>query len=125
LPAWAAATGVYAAGTTTVAVVVPSVTGWTVLMAFAMGALVGGLGFGSGMSMGGRITVLARGWCPPTEWLGARAGLVATGSLVGLAALLVGVWAVAGRSTSSDIIRALDPGWTGGIILALAQLLLL
>ncbi|MBE1874769.1 DUF6350 family protein [Myceligenerans pegani] len=132
---WVVATGCYAAGTTAVAVAVPSVTAWSVLAAPVAGALVGGLGFGLGTlarggaptpaELGDRLNRLVRGWCPPTLRLGARAGLVAMGLLTGAAAVLVGVWAVAGRATSSDIIRALDPGWAGGIVLAVAQLALL
>ncbi|RPF22744.1 DUF6350 family protein [Myceligenerans xiligouense] len=133
--AWIVATVCYAAGATAVAVAVPSVTAWTVLAAPVAGAVVGGLGFGAGMltrggspspaELGERLDRLVRGWFPATLRLGARAGLVGTTLLVGVAALLVGAWAVAGRSTSSDIIRALDPGWAGGIVLAVAQLALL
>ncbi|MBL0884734.1 cell division protein PerM [Myceligenerans indicum] len=135
LRTWIAATVAYATVATTVAAAVPGVAGWSLLVVPPAGALVGGLGFGLGTlaragaptpaELGDRLDHLARGWCPPTLRLGARAGLVATGLLAGLAALLVGVWAVAGRATSSDIIRGLDPGWTGGIVLAVAQLTLL
>ncbi|GAB4084258.1 hypothetical protein GCM10028784_08880 [Myceligenerans cantabricum] len=135
LRTWAAATCSYAAGATAVAVVAPSIAAWSVLAAPVAGTLVGGVGFGLGVlarqdgpapaELGERFDGLVRGWCPPTLRLGARAGLVATASLGGLAALMVGVWGVAGRATSSDIIRALDPGWGGGIALAIAQLVLL
>ncbi|GAB3160581.1 hypothetical protein GCM10027059_08910 [Myceligenerans halotolerans] len=135
LRTWIVATACYATGTTAVAAAVPSVTAWSVLAAPVAGAVVGGLGFGTGTlvrdgapapaELGERVDRLLRGWCPPTLRLGARAGLVGTGLLGGVSALLVGVWAVAGRATSSDIIRALDPGWAGGIVLAVAQLALL
>lgn len=132
---WAFATGCYAVATTVVAVAAPGATVWSVLAAPVAGAVVGGLGFGGGTlargglpspaELGAGLDRLVRGWCPPTFRLGARAGVVAVASLGGAAALLVGVWAVAGRATSSDIIRALDPGWAGGIVLAVAQLALL
>lgn len=132
---WAAATSSYAMGTTAVALAVPTVRGWSVLAALVAGALVGGLGFGVGTAsradgpslagIGDRIDVLVRGWFPPTLRLGLRAGGLAVTAVCGLAALLAGAWAVGGRATSSDIIRALDPGWAGGIVLAVAQLVLL
>jgi hypothetical protein len=62
---------------------------------------------------------------PATFRLGLRGGTVALALLLGTAALLVAGWAVAGRATSSDIVTALEPGWTGGIVFAVAQLALL
>ena len=124
---WGAATLTYALGTTALAVAVPSVSGWTVAAAFTLGAFVGGLGFGLGVLSRPEARPVP-GFLdrvPPTAWLGARAGGLAVVTLAGVAALLVGVWAVAGRSTSSDIIRALDPGWAGGLVLGVAQLVLL
>lgn len=138
--AWAAGAVTYALGTTAVAALAGSAPGWSMVVAALAGLAVGGLGMALGLlaradapgpaEIGERAEALARrltrvDLVPATFRLGLRAGTVATGLLVGGAALLVVAWAVAGRATSSDIITALEPGWTGGIVFAVAQLALL
>ena len=138
--AWAAGTATYAVCTTAVAALAGSAPGWSLALAPSAGLLVGGLGMALGIlarpdaptatELGERAEALARRLAgvdlvPATLRLGLRGGVVVVGLLVGGAALLVGAWAVAGRATSSDIITALEPGWTGGIVLAVAQLALL
>lgn len=138
--AWAAGTVTYALCTTAVAAIAGSAPGWSLVAAVPAGLVMGGLGMVLGIlarpdaptvtELGERAEALAlrltgADLVPATLRLGLRAGTVAVALLLGGAALLVAVWAVAGRATSSDIIAALEPGWTGGIVFAVAQLALL
>lgn len=140
LRCWAAGTLAYAAGTTGVALLAGSAPGWSLALAAVGGLVLGGLGTGLGLlarpgapgsgTLGEQAEAFAlrrtgRDLVPATLRLGLRAGTLATALLVGASALLVVAWAVAGRATSSDIITALEPGWTGGIVFAVAQLALL
>ncbi|MFC8801727.1 DUF6350 family protein [Promicromonospora sp. NPDC057138] len=140
LRAWLAGAVTYAVGTTAVAAFAGSAPGWSLAVAALAGLVMGGLGMALGIlvrpdgptaaEIGERADVLARrvtgvDLVPPTLRLGLRAGTVAVALLLGGAALLVAAWALAGRATSSDIITALEPGWTGGIVFAVAQLALL
>jgi hypothetical protein len=140
LRAWAAGTATYALCTTAVAALAGSAPGWSLALAPLGGLVMGGLGMALGIlarpdtptiaEIGERAEVLARrvigvDLFPATLRLGLRGGAVVVALLVGGAALLVGTWALAGRATSSDIITALEPGWTGGIVFAVAQLALL
>jgi hypothetical protein len=61
---------------------------------------------------------------PDTLRLGLRAGLVGVALAVGLGALLTGVWLVLGRATVAQVGAGLGPSWIGGLMLVLAQLLL-
>lgn len=130
----------YALCTTAVAALAGSAPGWSLAAAAPAGLIMGGLGMALGIlarpdaptvaEIGERCELLAHrltgvDLLPATFRLGLRAGTVAVALLLGGAALLVATWAVAGRATSSDIITALEPGWTGGIVLAVAQLALL
>jgi hypothetical protein len=56
---------------------------------------------------------------------GTAAGVAALGLLVVPAGLLVVVWAVSGRSTVGDVLRALEPGTSSGVLLGVAQLAVL
>lgn len=138
--AWAAGTVTYALCTTAVATLAGSAPGWSLALAPLAGAVMGGLGMALGIlarpdaptvaELGERSEALAYrltgvDLVPATLRLGLRGGAVVVALLVGGAALLVGAWAVAGRATSSDIVTALEPGWTGGIVFAVAQLALL
>jgi hypothetical protein len=138
--AWAAGAVTYALCTTAVAAIAGSAPGWMLATAPLAGLFMGGLGMGLGIlarpdapaaaEFGERTEVLARrltgvDLVPATLRLGLRGGTVVVALLLGGAALLVAAWALAGRATSSDIITALEPGWTGGIVFAVAQLALL
>jgi hypothetical protein len=138
--AWAAGTVTYGLCTTAVAAIAGSAPGWTFAAAPLAGLFMGGLGMALGIlarpdapaatELGERAEVLARrvtgvDLVPATLRLGLRGGTLAVALLLGAGALLVAAWALAGRATSSDIITALEPGWTGGIVFAVAQLALL
>ncbi|MGW2091573.1 cell division protein PerM [Promicromonospora sukumoe] len=138
--AWAAGTVTYALGTTAVAALAGSAPGWSLVLAVPAGLVMGGLGMGLGIlarsdspsaaEIGEGAEELARrltgaDLVPATLRLGLRGGAVVVALLVGGAALLVAAWALAGRATSSDIVTSLEPGWTGGIVFAVAQLALL
>lgn len=138
--AWVAGTATYAVGTTGVALLAGSAPGWSLALAPPAGLVMGGLGTGLGIlarpdaptpaEIGERAEVLVHrltgfDLLPATLRLGLRGGAVVVALLTGGAALLVAAWALAGRATSSDIVTALEPGWTGGIVFAVAQLALL
>lgn len=53
--------------------------------------------------------------------LGMRVGVTLFALLVVVSAVLFGVWAVAGRSTSGDVLQSLSPDAVGGVVLVLAQ----
>ncbi|MCP2282523.1 hypothetical protein APR04_001421 [Promicromonospora umidemergens] len=140
VPAWAAGAVTYALCTTAVAAIAGTDPRWGLLMAAVAGLVLGGLGMLLGIlarpdaptaaEIGERAEELARrltgaDLVPATLRLGLRGGAVAVTLLIGGAALLVAGWTVAGRATSSDIITALEPGATGGIVFAVAQLALL
>lgn len=130
----------YALCTTAVAAIAGSAPGWSLPTASAAGLMMGGLGMLLGIlarpdaptatELGERAEALTLRFTgielvPATLRLGLRGGAVAVALLIGAAALLVAGWALAGRATSSDIITALEPGWTGGIVFAVAQVALL
>lgn len=102
-----------------------------VALAALAGLVVGGGGMALGMlggsdgitaaELGGRLDP----YLPDVLRLGLRAGGVAVAGAVAAAAVLAGVWIVAGRATSDDIVASLNPGWVGGGVLAVAQLALL
>lgn len=138
--AWLAGAVTYALCTTAVAALAGSAPGWSLAVAALAGLAMGGLGMALGLlarptaptaaQLGERAEILAHritgvDLVPATLRLGLRAGTVVVALLLGAAALLVAAWALAGRATSSDIITALEPGWTGGIVFAVAQLALL
>ncbi|MFD2797198.1 DUF6350 family protein [Promicromonospora vindobonensis] len=138
--AWAAGAVTYALGTTAVAAMAGTAPGWSLPTAALAGLVMGGAGMLLGIlarpdaptlvELGERAEVVTRrltgiDLVPATLRLGLRGGAVAVALLIGGAALLVAGWALAGRATSSDIITALEPGWTGGIVFAVAQLALL
>jgi hypothetical protein len=102
-----------------------------IALAALAGLVVGGGGMALGM-LGGSDGFTAAGLgrrldphVPDVLRLGLRAGGVAVAGAVAAAAVLTGVWVVAGRATSDDIVSSLDPGWVGGSVLAVAQLALL
>lgn len=138
--AWAAGAVTYALCTTAVAAIAGTAPGWTLAVAALAGLVMGALGMALGIlarpdaptaaEIGERAEVLALrltgvDLVPATLRLGLRGGAVGVALLLGGAALLVAAWALAGRATSSDIITALEPGWTGGVVFAVAQLALL
>ncbi|MFD6447979.1 DUF6350 family protein [Promicromonospora sp. NPDC060204] len=140
VPAWAAGTVTYGLCTTAVAALAGSAPGWSLALALPAGLVMGGLGMALGIlarpdaptpaELGERAEVVAQrltgfDLVPATLRLGLRGGAVVVALLTGAAALLVVAWALAGRATSSDIVTALEPGWTGGIVFAVAQLALL
>lgn len=129
--AWVAGTVTYAVATLGVALLAGTTTPWGLAVAVVGGALVGGLGLGAGIlarpdaPAAGALAGPVDRWLPATVRLGLRGALVATGLLVAASALLVGAWVVAGRATSGDILLGLAPGPVGGLVLGVAQLLVL
>ncbi|GAA2243689.1 hypothetical protein GCM10010401_15950 [Rarobacter faecitabidus] len=89
-------------------------------------ALTGGyLGFRR-QSAGDALVVAAPHWLARWNLPALRAGVAGGGAslalLLGIAAVLVTLWAFAGRAAASDIIASLDPDSIGGIVLGGAQL---
>jgi hypothetical protein len=133
LAAWCGGTATYAAATTGTAVLTAGPDAELDVRAalgLLAGVVVGGAGAGLGILTapdGPRPVVPA--WVeralPDVLRLGLRAGAAAAVALLGAGATLTGVWALAGRTTSDDIVASLQPGWIGGIVLAVAQLALL
>jgi len=129
--AWAAGTATYAAVTLGVALLAGTTPPWGLAVALVGGALVGGAGLGAGILARPDAPFVADlaqrldRWVPPSVRLGLRGGLLGTSLLAGVSAVVVGVWLVAGRATSGDIVAGLVPGTVGGIVLALAQLAVL
>lgn len=133
LAAWSGATVTYAAATTAGAVLTGGHgTEQAVLVGHGLlaGIVVGGAGAGLALltvpdapatSLPARLDP----YVPDVLRLGLRAGGVATLALLGAGGALTGVWALSGRTTSDDIVASLDPGWLGGVVLAVAQLALL
>lgn len=97
----------------------------------AVGALVVG---GGGMVLGTlaqpeapRVADVAErtfGALPPVLRLGLRAGAVALAAFTAVSAVLAGIWMLAGRTVSDDVLTALAPSWIGGVVLAVAQVAL-
>lgn len=139
LAAWVAATVTYAAATLALAAATAGVAGGEGLAAaaprLALAALGGAVVGGAGAALGilvppDRPEVVTPGnlldrVVPDVARLGLQAGTVALVALTGLGAALTLVWVVAGRATSEDVVTGLDPGWIGGVVLAVAQLALL
>ncbi|MGW8568409.1 cell division protein PerM [Isoptericola sp. NPDC055881] len=139
LPAWVGAATTYAAVTCALALATAGVAGGDGLAApgprlalAALGGLVvGGVGAALGILVPpDRPLVVVPGGLldravPDVVRLGLQAGTVALFALLGLGAALTGVWVVAGRATSEDVVTGLDPGWIGGVVFAVAQLALL
>lgn len=126
--AWAVGVGVYALMTLGIALLSGAAPGWDVLFAPLGGAVVAALGLGAGILARpdaprvGELTAVLDPYVPPVVRLGARAGLLGVALLVGLSSVVLGIWVVAGRATAADIITGLAPGAVGGLILAVAQL---
>ncbi|NOV96357.1 DUF6350 family protein [Isoptericola halotolerans] len=142
LPAWVAGTVTYAAATTALAIALDVVGGTAAARgavdvavqvgAAAVGGLVvGGSGIALGMFSapdGPLLAGLAPRWnpyLPDTFRLGMRAAVVGVGLLMGLGALLAGVWAVLGRDTAAAVAAGLGAGWLGTVLLGLAQAVLM
>jgi hypothetical protein len=129
--AWVAGTVTYAVGTLGVALLAGTTPPWGLAVAVVGGAVVGGLGLGAGIlarpdaPFVADLTQRIDRWLPPSARLGLRGALLGTSLLTGVSAVVVGVWLVAGRATSGDIVAGLVPGTVGGIVLALAQLAVL
>ena len=139
LAAWVGAAAAYAVVTCALAAATAGVAGGEGLAAtgprLALAALGGLVVGGTGAALGilvppDRPAVVVPGGLldravPDVVRLGMQAGTVALVTLVGLGAALTGVWVVAGRATSEDVVAGLDPGWIGGVVFAVAQLALL
>ncbi len=131
--AWCGGTAAYAAATTGVAVLLTAGTDAEPGMRAVLGLLAGGVVGGAGAGLGilratdgpGPVPAWLERSLPDVLRLGLRAGGAATVALLGVGAALMGVWALAGRTTSDDIVASLEPGWIGGVVLAVAQLALL
>ena len=102
------------------------------LMAAVAGALIVG---GGGLALGSlaqpeapRVAEVARRvfrWVPDVMRLGLRAGLLASALLLALAGVLTITWIIAGREASAYLAEVIQPGWIGGVVLAIAQVALL
>lgn len=131
LSAWVAGTVTYGVATLGVALIAGTTPVWGLPVALVGGALVGGVGLGAGMLVRpdapfvADLAHRADAWLPPTVRLGLRGGLLGVSLLVGVSAIVVGAWVVAGRATSGDIVTGLAPGPVGGVVLAVAQLAVL
>jgi hypothetical protein len=141
LAAWVGGTVLYTAAVVGLAVALdlagtatPDDAGAFVLQVGAAalgGVVVGGGGLALGMFSApdgpllAGITPRLDPWVPDTLRLGLRGGLVGVALLVGLSAVLVGVWAVAGRDAVSQIAAGLGGSWLGTTLLVVVQLLLL
>jgi hypothetical protein len=104
--------------------------GLRALLGLGAGVVVGGAATGLGILAAPEVPVPAmparwERYAPDTLRLGLRSGGVALLALLGTGAAMTAVWALAGRTTSDDIVGGLDPGWLGGVVLAVAQLALL
>ncbi len=133
LGAWSGATGTYVAVTTAGAVLTggpgtqPSVLAAHGVLA---GLVVGGAGAGLGLlaapdAPAAALPAVLERRLPDVLRLGLRAGVVSSLVVVGAGAVLTGVWVLSGRTTSDDVVASIDPGWLGGVVLAVAQLALL
>lgn len=91
-------------------------------------AVVGTLGTGLGLvrrpssTSWRRVSDGVHDRLPSFVMLGARAGGIAVAVLMLGAAVLVGVWVLAGRATIGDVVRELPLDAVGGVVFALAQL---
>ncbi|BDZ41073.1 hypothetical protein GCM10025865_03720 [Paraoerskovia sediminicola] len=127
--AWVSGTVTYALVAAVIAATTVGPGGSTLVLAVVAGAAVGGAGLAAGVLSrpGGpsvRDLTLVRRVVSGPVLVGLRAALVAVGLLVVVAALVTTGWAIAGRSTSGDIVAALAPGVVGGVILAVGQVFL-
>ncbi len=121
----------YAAAVATyvlVTVVVALLLGGSALRAVLGAVLVGGIGLGAGLlrrpEAPGLRSLTRPLWSRATPYVraGAAAGGLASTLLVGLAAMLVTVWVVAGRATVGDVVDGLGLDAVGGVVLAVAEL---
>lgn len=129
-PAWVA--GIAGYGLVVVAGVVlagdagPLGAGAGSLLRTGIGAVaVAALGLGAGMVRPRRLRAATRQWWsrpPPVVRLGMTAGVLATCLVVGMAALVMVEWVVAGRAATGDVIAGLGVDTFGGVLLAVAQL---
>ncbi|MHA7132289.1 cell division protein PerM [Oerskovia turbata] len=126
--AWAVGVATYALAAFVIALLAGSAPGGDVLFALLGGAVVAGVGFGAGILSRpdaprvADLTAVVDPYVPPVVRLGARAGVLGVTLLLGVSAVVTGVWVVSGRATSGDIIVGLAPGALGGLILAFSQL---
>jgi hypothetical protein len=133
LAGWVSGTAAYAAVTTFAAVLTTGPGGEQgprALLGLIAGVVVGGAATGLGILAApeGPVLAVPARWdryVPDTLRLGLRSGGVALLALLGTGGAMTAVWALAGRTTSDDIVAGLEPGWFGGIVLAVAQLALL
>lgn len=92
------------------------------------GLAVGAVGLGAGLLRRPEApalrTLTRPAWSRAAPWVrvGASAGVLATALLVGVAALLVALWVVAGRATVGDVVHGLNLDAVGGVVLAVAEL---
>lgn len=119
------------AGYVAITVLVALVTGadWVgTLRALLGGVVVGGIGLGAGLLYRpeappwSRVIAPLRTRTPAAVLVGVRAGLVATASLLLLAAVLTTMWVLAGQTTVVDVVRGLSLDAVGGVVLAVAEL---
>lgn len=132
LSAWGAGVGGYV---TVVALTVlltgsvgPAGAGPGSIVRLAVGVLViSAVGLGVGMVRAGSLRELTRPWwsrLPPTVRTSVTGGTLVTAALVGVAAVVTGVWALAGRAATGDVIEGLGLDTLGGVLFAFAQLAL-
>ena len=131
--AWVAGIGGYALVVAAV-VVLTGATGplgagvGSVLRTLLGTVLVAAVGLGAGVIRMRRLTAVTRpAWTrvPAIVRLGATAGLIVVGSMVGVSAVITSAWVLAGRAVTGDVITGLGVDAFGGVVLALAQLAVL
>ncbi|MCI2238713.1 DUF6350 family protein [Kineococcus sp. TRM81007] len=126
VPFWPGA-AVFAGGYGVLALLLALVTRSGVAAAGPLHALLGGLAVGAvGFAVGARAhrpALPAR--VPAVVAAALRPALACTAALLALGSLVVAVALVHGRADVLLLHRSLEPGWLGGTLLTLAQLLLL
>lgn len=116
LTAWVSMIVAYTIIATLIGLVLGSSLPRLVAVSAGVAALGGLIGYRLGAELLERIAAPAS---VRTGLVGAAATLA---TVLGVGALLVMLWAFAGRSTSSDILTSLDPDTVGGIVLGIGQI---
>ncbi|MBO3083663.1 cell division protein PerM [Cellulomonas fengjieae] len=123
---YAAGVGTYTAVAVLVALL--SGAGSGALLAALGGAAVSAVGLGVGLlarpeaPSARALTRPVWSRCPAPLRTGASAGVLASATLLLVAALVTTLWVVAGRATISDVVRGLGLDAVGGVVLAVAEL---
>lgn len=99
--------------------------GGSVLRLVTGTVVIAAVGLGAGVVRVRRFREVTRPvWSrlPAVARSGATAGVIATGIVAGLAALLTCAWVISGRAAAGDVVAGLGVDTFGGLLLAVAQL---